>query len=525
MIRRSLFCIILFYFGTHVALAQATPGEVVPSISELIFPGEPETKNNFNLFYEIHVDRDSIPQPSFWYKIIFNKECNFEFTLFPLMESDHYEFYLYKVVGNNFICDALSDTAIISLNDYKYIKNYDNSDQSAGFRASLIDIKPIPVNAGDAVYLEVIAVKGTDCGHIFDCRTSEGSVVVKVVNDNCNEVLAIEDSINELLADRKEELALQYLSELFCLEKREAIGFTSVSLVGESKSVKLNTNFHSYSKQEAVKYKPYQKLEPTEKTRFKEPKQVEVILPKLVTNAMSFTDSILQQRSLELDSLQEIYSQSFKSTATLNRVITAKETQTLYDAKQSNQPTRREVDRALFNLLLSDLKFRLETKREALKLASIAYKKIGKKNVSKRRPAYSAIKKIRVEKKAIELKISETKLKIRQIEKLISTGNELQQGGFAFDKSATVKEEEVVYRIQIGVYTNKISKEIFSGLSPVSEDPYEGGVRYSVGAFPKFDYAKQAKMHVVNIGLKDAFIVAYFNGKRVNINEALKLER
>jgi hypothetical protein len=50
-------------------------------------------------------------------------------------------------------------------------------------------------------------------------------------------------------------------------------------------------------------------------------------------------------------------------------------------------------------------------------------------------------------------------------------------------------------------------------------------VRYSVGAFPKFDYAKQAKMHVVNIGLKDAFIVAYFNGKRVNINEALKLER
>ncbi len=188
--------------------AQNQPKQVIPSISELIFPAKPETKNNFNLFYEIHLDRDSVAQPSFWYKIIFDKDCDFEFTLFPLMNEDRYDFFLYKIEGNTFFCEALQENRIVSLNDYKFIKSYTDNDQSAAFRASLVHIKPIPIKAGDAIYLEVFAVKGKDCGHIFDCRTSESSLVTKVINDRCEEIAPISLPVDTLLKQRREELAL-----------------------------------------------------------------------------------------------------------------------------------------------------------------------------------------------------------------------------------------------------------------------------------------------------------------------------
>src|SRR5690606_18535962 len=90
-----------------------------------------------------------------------------------------------------------------------------------------------------------------------------------------------------------------------------------------------------------------------------------------------------------------------------------------------------------------------------------------------------------------------------------------------FAKSVFV--DGLMYRIQVGAYKNAISEEIFKGISPIYGEPYEGGVRYSVGSFSRLEDAKEAKIYVVEKGLTDAFIIAYYNGKRLPVTAALKL--
>lgn len=518
---KHLFLSTLFLLSGFSFYAQEEEKQLIPSIRELIFPAQPETKNNFNLFYEIHLKRDSIPRPSFWYKIIFSRDSDFEFTLFPLMESDHYEFYLYKVAGNTLFCEAIAEDRVTSLNSYKYQKVYTDNNQSASFRASLVHVRPIPVKEGDAIYLEVLATKGSDCGHIFDCRTSEGSLVTKVINDNCNSILPINVDTSLVIKERREAASLRYLSDLFCLERKAAIAFTSINLLDKNKTVRQQNDFLHYSKKESNNYQQYQPLPHTIDTVPLEKTTQEVAVP----TAASTFDQVLNERARIADSLKLVSSKEVKSTADLNQLTQPTQHQTLYDANGEKQATRLQVDRALFSLLLTDLQSKKDLKNQEVRQCYAQFKKLNKKEVSKRKKASQSLKQLKSEKKTIEAEISSTRAKIKSIEQLISKKEYALQENFVFNKSTSVESEDVIYKIQIGVYKNKISPDIFNGLSPVSEDPYEGGVRYSVGAFPKFDYAKQAKAHVVEVGLKDAFIVAYFQGKRISIKDALMLER
>ncbi|MBL4707978.1 MAG: hypothetical protein JKY48_05995 [Flavobacteriales bacterium] len=433
------------------------------------------------------------------------------------MEKDHYEFYLYKVAGNTLFCEAIAEDRVTSLNSYKYQKEYNDNNQSASFRASIVHVKPIPVKAGDAIYLEVLATKGSDCGHIFDCRTSEGSLVTKVINDNCDSIIPINIDRSLLIGERREAVALRYLSDLFCIERKAAIAFTSINLLGKDKTVRQQNDFLHYSKKESPNYQQFQNL-PSDTTSIEKPTEIVVATP------ISIFDQVLKERSRIADSMKLIDSKGVKSTAELNHLTELTKHHTIYDVNGKKKATRLQVDRSLFSLLLTDLQSKRNLKREELRLCYIQFKKLNKKELSKRKKGSQKLKQLKIEKKAIEAKITTTRSKIKRIKRLISKKEYALQDNFVFNKSTSIESEGVIYKIQIGVYKNKISPEVFRGLSPVSEDPYEGNVRYSVGAFPKFNYAKQAKAHVVEIGLKDAFIVAYYREKRIEIKDALKLE-
>ena len=82
----------------------------------------------------------------------------------------------------------------------------------------------------------------------------------------------------------------------------------------------------------------------------------------------------------------------------------------------------------------------------------------------------------------------------------------------------------IVYRVQIGVYKNPVSVDVFKGLTPVYEEVFTGGVKYSAGAFTHFMDAQHAKEYIKTMGLTDSFVVAYYNGKRVTIEEAKGFE-
>lgn len=80
---------------------------------------------------------------------------------------------------------------------------------------------------------------------------------------------------------------------------------------------------------------------------------------------------------------------------------------------------------------------------------------------------------------------------------------------------------KLVYRIQIGFYQNPIEKDVvFKGLDSVYIEPVSGGTKYFTGSYPDFATAQNAIDYMISLGHADAFIVAYYNEKRITIEEA-----
>jgi len=81
--------------------------------------------------------------------------------------------------------------------------------------------------------------------------------------------------------------------------------------------------------------------------------------------------------------------------------------------------------------------------------------------------------------------------------------------------------EGLVFKVQIGAFRNAIPQDHFKGFAPImAEDAGNGITRYTAGFFKTFNMANEAKNSIRTIGYSDAFVVAFFNGKRININEA-----
>lgn len=80
----------------------------------------------------------------------------------------------------------------------------------------------------------------------------------------------------------------------------------------------------------------------------------------------------------------------------------------------------------------------------------------------------------------------------------------------------------LVYAVQIGVFKDlKIDKNIHKGFKQLENR--EGLYTYMIGEFQSYEQVKIFKDQVVALGIKDAFIVAHYNGKRIGINKALKI--
>lgn len=94
------------------------------------------------------------------------------------------------------------------------------------------------------------------------------------------------------------------------------------------------------------------------------------------------------------------------------------------------------------------------------------------------------------------------------------------------------KDNEPVYKIQIGAYKNSppsYMKKLFQKLSlirKIDKHTDENGVIvYTTGSLSTFDDAVILQKQVRQEGVKDAFVVSYFNGKRITLEEAKTLEQ
>ncbi len=84
--------------------------------------------------------------------------------------------------------------------------------------------------------------------------------------------------------------------------------------------------------------------------------------------------------------------------------------------------------------------------------------------------------------------------------------------------------EGLVFKVQIGAFAKPIPQDLFEGIQPITgETTKEGYTRYTAGMFVKFNSAQKAKEQINGFGYKDAFVVAFLNGKRISITEAFAL--
>ena len=107
---------------------------------------------------------------------------------------------------------------------------------------------------------------------------------------------------------------------------------------------------------------------------------------------------------------------------------------------------------------------------------------------------------------------------------------------FQFADAAPLREEPipidvpmpegVVYKVQVGAFRNALPIEAFSDMTPVAgEHAGNGLVRYTAGMFTSADAASKAGAKVRARGYRDAFVVAYMDGKRVPLRDAMIAER
>ncbi|MCC6599263.1 MAG: hypothetical protein IT223_01150, partial [Crocinitomicaceae bacterium] len=80
----------------------------------------------------------------------------------------------------------------------------------------------------------------------------------------------------------------------------------------------------------------------------------------------------------------------------------------------------------------------------------------------------------------------------------------------------------IYYKVQVGAFRNDIPQNLYDEFAPVSGESLTNGItRYTAGFFLAYNNADQAKMDIRRMGYPDAFIVAYRDGKRIPIYEAM----
>ncbi len=80
------------------------------------------------------------------------------------------------------------------------------------------------------------------------------------------------------------------------------------------------------------------------------------------------------------------------------------------------------------------------------------------------------------------------------------------------------------YTVQVGVYNRPVTKDRLLNLEPLYTLRLENGqIRYSVGMFGELGNARVLESEIRTKGIKDAFVTAYFKGKRITLDQAKSL--
>lgn len=90
------------------------------------------------------------------------------------------------------------------------------------------------------------------------------------------------------------------------------------------------------------------------------------------------------------------------------------------------------------------------------------------------------------------------------------------------DRGGINEDEGVVFKVQIGAFTNKDLSKYLDNAQNFTQDEEGEMKKISLGAFRDYWEADTFKKYLREMGVKDAWIVSYKDGKRVPIKEVLE---
>ena len=124
---------------------------------------------------------------------------------------------------------------------------------------------------------------------------------------------------------------------------------------------------------------------------------------------------------------------------------------------------------------------------------------------------------------AAELQLALNQL-MQQNQMTVETQTQVVPTAAAVDPNSTESNLDLYYTVQVAVYNKALNTDNINGIKELLLTKTEKGqFRYSSGEFTSFAEARQRKNEVVTKGIPDAYVVAYYRGKRISIGEANQL--
>jgi outer membrane protein OmpA-like peptidoglycan-associated protein len=106
------------------------------------------------------------------------------------------------------------------------------------------------------------------------------------------------------------------------------------------------------------------------------------------------------------------------------------------------------------------------------------------------------------------------------VEDVFVIGTKKKYTGFTSFENTNAMPAGAVYMVQVGAFLEDVDTDIFTGLEPIHiEKTPAGFTRYCVGMFTSYGKAEAAMQMLQKRGFTDAFIVGYYNGVRVPVQE------